>query len=342
MNAILPEFPVDQLQRSLRDLRISVTDRCNFRCTYCMPKEVFNSKYEFLARADLLTFEEIERIARVCADLGVVKFRVTGGEPLVRRNLEVLIERLAQISGIEDICMTTNGSLLTADKARRLANAGLKRITVSLDGINNAIFQRMNDVDFPVEKVLAGIEAAQQAKLLPVKVNMVVKRGVNDGEILPMAEYFRGRGVILRFIEFMDVGNADDWNLDSVLPSADIIQRIHEHWPLKPIEAHYSGEVARRWQYQDGQGEIGVISSVTRPFCGDCNRLRLAADGQLYLCLFASRGHDLKQLLRSGAEDARLKQELIHLWQARTDQYSEQRAEQTVAAPKVGMSYVGG
>lgn len=334
--------PRDRRGRGLHDLRISVTDRCNFRCTYCMPKEVFNSDYVFLERSRLLTFEEIERLVRVFAGLGVVKLRLTGGEPLLRRHLEKLVERLVQVPGIEDICLTTNGSLLNGEMAARLAGAGLDRITISLDGLDNEVFQRLSDVQRPVDEVLAAIDHAAAAGLGPVKVNMVVKRGANENQILPMAEHFRGSGHILRFIEYMDVGNANHWKLDEVVPAKEVLRMIDAQWPVEPAEANYPGEVARRWQYRDGQGEIGLIASVTQPFCGGCHRARLSADGLLYTCLFASSGHDLKGLLRSGADDAALRRDLVRLWEDRADRYSELRTEATSEVRKVEMSYIGG
>ena len=344
MNASIasPQHPRDRRGRFLRDLRISVTDRCNFRCTYCMPKEVFNSSYVFLQRSRLLTFEEIERLVRIFVDLGVVKLRLTGGEPLLRRGVEDLVGRLAQVPGIEDICLTTNGSLLTREVAARLAEAGLGRVTISLDGLDNEVFQRLSDVQRPVDEVLAAIDHAAAAGLGPVKINMVVKRGANEDQILPMAEHFRGTGHILRFIEYMDVGNANDWNLDAVLPATEVLRQIDGQWPIEPAEPNYTGEVARRWRYRDGQGEIGVIASVTQPFCGGCHRARLSADGMLYTCLFASDGHNLKGLLRSGADDAALRRDLVRLWQDRGDRYSELRTEETSHVRKVEMSYIGG
>ena len=344
MNASIasPQHPRDRRGRFLRDLRISVTDRCNFRCTYCMPKEVFNSSYVFLQRSRLLTFEEIERLVRIFVDLGVVKLRLTGGEPLLRRGVEDLVGRLAQVPGIDDICLTTNGSLLTREAAARLAEAGLGRVTISLDGLDNEVFQRLSDVQRPVDEVLAAIDHAAAAGLGPVKINMVVKRGANEDQILPMAEHFRGTGHILRFIEYMDVGNANDWNLDAVLPATEVLRQIDGQWPIEPAEPNYTGEVARRWRYRDGQGEIGVIASVTQPFCGGCHRARLSADGMLYTCLFASDGHNLKGLLRSGADDAALRRDLVRLWQDRGDRYSELRTEETSHVRKVEMSYIGG
>jgi len=330
----------DRLGRALRDLRISVTDRCNFRCVYCMPKEVFGKDYAFLERRELLTFEEIARLARIFSGLGVEKVRLTGGEPLVRRNLEQLIELLAAIPGL-DLTLTTNGSFL-ARKARALKAAGLKRITVSLDALDDAVFRRLNDVDFPVAKVLEGIEAAAAAGLAPIKVNMVVKRGENDTSILPMARHFRESGHILRFIEYMDVGHTNGWRMDDVVPAREIVERIGREWPLEPVDPNYPGEVAERWRYTDGAGEIGIITSVTQPFCGDCTRARLTADGELFTCLFATKGHSLKKLLRSGASNAELERYLRNVWGARADRYSELRSEETIPLHKVEMSRIGG
>jgi GTP 3',8-cyclase len=331
---------LDTLRRPLRDLRISVTDRCNFRCVYCMPKEVFGRDYPFLARSELLTFEEIERLARVFSAQGVHKIRLTGGEPLLRRDLEVLIGMLARIPGL-DLTLTTNGALLSR-KARALAEAGLQRITVSLDSLDDATFRRMNDVDFPVDRVLAGIEAAQAAGLEPVKVNVVVKRGLNEHDVLPLAQAFRGTGVIVRFIEFMDVGATNGWRLEDVVPAAEIVAAIAAEHPLEPLEPSYRGEVARRYRYRDGSGQIGVIASVTQPFCGDCTRARISAEGTLYTCLFSSRGHDLRALLRAGASDEELAEAVARVWSARTDRYSELRTAETSALPRVEMSYIGG
>ncbi|HZQ04592.1 MAG TPA: GTP 3',8-cyclase MoaA [Gaiellaceae bacterium] len=329
---------LDTRARPLRDLRISVTDRCNFRCVYCMPKEVFGRNYEFLPRADLLSFEEIERVVRAAARLGVRKARITGGEPLVRRDLERLVALLARLP--LDLTLTTNGALL-ADKARALAAAGLHRITVSLDALDDATFRAFNDVDFPVARVLEGIEAARAAGLL-VKVNCVVKRGTNEGEILPLARHFRATGDTLRFIEYMDVGTTNGWRLDDVVPAAEIVALLQREFPLEPVEPGYRGEVARRYRYRDGAGEIGVIASVTQPFCGDCTRLRLSADGKLYTCLFAARGHDVRALLRDGGDDDELTAFLARLWRVRSDRYSELRTATTAAEPKVEMSYIGG
>ena len=333
----------DQYQRRLRDLRISVTDRCNFRCTYCMPKEVFNAKYRFLVRDDLLSFEEIARLTRLFVRHGVRKLRLTGGEPLLRKRLEVLIAELKSIADVKDIALTTNASLLTLDKARDLKKAGLDRITVSLDAIDQNTFVKMNDRQVSVEKVLAGIDNARTAGFESVKVNMVVQRGVNEADILPMAEYFKGSGNILRFIEYMDVGNTNGWNLDQVVPGEEIINKIQQAYAVKAIGAHYRGEVAKRWQYQDGGGEIGVITSVTQAFCSDCNRLRLSAEGSLYTCLFASRGVDLRRLLRAGASDEFISEIIVNTWKQRNDRYSEQRGKATDdRVHKVEMSYIGG
>jgi GTP 3',8-cyclase len=330
----------DTLGRPVRDLRISVTDRCNFRCVYCMPKEVFGREYRFLERRELLTFEEIERAARIFAELGVNKIRLTGGEPLLRRELERLVEMLAGIPGL-DLTLTTNGSLLP-QKAPALADAGLRRVTVSLDSLEDDVFSAMNDVDFPVERVLAGIEAAGAAGLAPVKVNMVVKRGLNEDSVSPMAHYFHGSGHILRFIEYMDVGHTNGWRLDDVVPATEIVETIDADLPLEPIAPNYPGEVARRYRYRDGGGEIGVIASVTKPFCGACTRARLSAEGRLFTCLFATRGFDVRALLRSGDSDADLMEALAAVWRARADRYSEIRSAGTLDLPKVEMSYIGG
>jgi cyclic pyranopterin phosphate synthase len=331
--------PQDTLGRPLRDLRISVTDRCNFRCTYCMPKAVFGSDYTFLPRAELLTFEEIERLARLFAALGVEKIRLTGGEPLLRRDLERLVAMLAAIPGL-DVTLTTNGSLLR-QKAQGLAEAGLRRVTVSLDSLDDGVFGAMNDVDFPVKRVLDGIDAAAAAGLA-VKVNMVVKRGVNEESVLPMARRFHGSGHTVRFIEYMDVGATNGWRLDDVVPAAEILAAIDAELPIEPVDPAYRGEVARRWRYSDGGGEIGVIASVTQPFCGDCTRVRLSADGKLYTCLFASTGHDLRALVRGDASDDELAGAIARIWHVRTDRYSELRTARTDALDKVEMSYIGG
>lgn len=332
----------DQYQRDLRDLRISVTDRCNFRCTYCMPKEVFNSKYQFLVRNDLLSFEEITRVARLFVAQGVRKIRLTGGEPLLRKNLDVLIRELAKLEGVDDIALTTNASILTLAKAQELKQAGLNRITVSLDAINDAAFKRMNDMDVPVSKVLDGIENARTAGFENVKVNMVVQKGYNEDEILPMAEYFKDSGVILRFIEYMDVGNTNGWNLDQVVSGAEIVKLINAEFPIEAADANYRGEVAKRWRYKDGGGEVGMITSVTHAFCGDCNRIRLSAEGSLYTCLFASRGTDIRRLIREDASDEYIKEVIANLWKNRDDRYSQLRSEHSVPVSKVEMSYIGG
>ncbi len=342
----------DTLSRPLRDLRISVTDRCNFRCSYCMPSEVFNKDYAFLPQTSLLSFEEITRLTKIFVSHGVEKIRLTGGEPLLRKHLEVLIEMLAKLQTPDgkplDITLTTNASLL-AKKAQALKDAGLQRVTVSLDGLDDATFRRMNDVDFPVADVLNGIEAAQKVGLAPIKINMVVKRGTNDAEILPMARHFRSSGVVLRFIEYMDVGATNGWRMDEVLPSAQVIERINAEFPLTAIAPNYVGETAERWRYADGGGEVGVISSVTHAFCGSCNRARLSTEGKLFLCLFASQGHDLRALLRNGAADDQIAGAVGYIWQARTDRYSELRAalpaDTTLIDPtkkRVEMSYIGG
>jgi len=330
---------VDTLGRGLRDLRISVTDRCNFRCVYCMPREVFDADHKFLPHSAILSFEEIARLARVFVGMGVKKIRLTGGEPLVRRDLHRLVEQLAALD--VDLTLTTNGSLL-AKQAERLAAAGLKRITVSLDSLDDAVFKAMNDADFPVAKVLEGIEAASAAGLGPVKINMVVKRGTNDQEIVAMARRFRGSGHIVRFIEYMDVGSTNGWRMDDVVPSAEVLERIGRHFALEPLDPGYRGEVAERWRYADGAGEIGVIASVTQAFCRDCNRLRLSTEGALYTCLFAQGGHDLKTPLRGGASDDELRDRIAAVWRARGDRYSEIRTAATAHLPKVEMSYIGG
>jgi cyclic pyranopterin phosphate synthase len=334
-------MPLDRLDRPMRDLRISVTDRCNFRCTYCMPRELFGSGFRFLPRAELLTFEEITRLTGVFVSLGVEKVRLTGGEPLLRRELESLVAMLAATPGVRDLTLTTNGSLL-AGKARKLADAGLRRITVSLDSLDDAVFGRLNDVGFPVATVLEGIAAAEQAGLSPIKINMVVRRGINEESILPMARYFRERGHVLRFIEYMDVGHSNGWRLEEVVPAAEIVARIDAEMPLEPVSPAYPGEVADRWRYRDGTGEVGVIASVTRPFCGDCTRARLTAEGELYTCLFGVSGHDLRGPLRTGASDAELRRIVAGVWLVRDDRYSELRSLATVELPKVEMSHIGG
>jgi GTP 3',8-cyclase len=332
----------DALKRPLRDLRVSVTDRCNFRCPYCMPKEVFGRDFAFVEREALLTLEEIARVARVFADLGTKKVRLTGGEPLLRRNLERLVEMLSAIDGIDDVAMTTNGSLLTRERARSLAGAGLRRVSVSLDSLDDATFRAMNDVNFPVARVLEAIDAAMDAGLTPVKIDVVVKRGVNDEGVLDLARHFRGTGCVLRFIEYMDVGNTNGWRMADVVSGAEIVERISRQWPLAPAPPNYVGEVATRWRYLDGGGEIGAINSVTRPFCGDCTRARLSADGALYTCLFAGHGHDLRALLRGGATDDDLTRAITGVWSTRTDRYSEIRTAATTDTPKVEMSRIGG
>ena len=329
---------IDKLGRPVRDLRISVTDRCNFRCVYCMPKEVFGSRYVYLERRELLSFDEIQRVAAAAVRLGVEKLRITGGEPLVRRELEGLVAMLAGLP--VEITLTTNGALLE-QKAAALAAAGLGRVTVSLDSLDDASFRGMNDADFPVRTVLAGIEAARDAGL-PVKVNCVVKRGVNDDQVVPMARFFRETGDTLRFIEFMDVGATNGWRLDDVVPAAEIVAALDREFGVEPVEPGYLGEVARRYRYRDGAGEVGVIASITQPFCGDCTRARLTADGKLYTCLFAVRGHDLRGLIRGGASDGQIDEALAGVWATRTDRFSELRTEATPDAAKVEMSYIGG
>ena len=329
----------DTLHRPLRDLRVSITDRCNFRCVYCMPKEVYGRDYAFLPRRDLLTFEEIARLARVFAGLGVEKIRLTGGEPLIRREVERLVEMLASIPGL-DLTLTTNGALL-AQKAQALCDAGLGRITVSLDSLDDEVFRAMNDVDFPVQTVLEGIDAAAAAGL-PVKVNVVVKRGVNEDSVLPMARRFRDQGHVVRFIEYMDVGHTNGWRLDDVVPASDIVAAIDAELPLERLPPRYPGEVAERYRYRDGRGEVGVIASVTRPFCGACTRARLSADGSLYTCLFATTGHDLRALVRDGSSDGDIAGSIGEIWRERSDRYSELRSAATRDLPKVEMSYIGG
>jgi cyclic pyranopterin phosphate synthase len=332
---------LDTRSRPLRDLRISVTDRCNFRCTYCMPKEIFGRDFAFLPLAQLLTFEEITRLARAFAHEGVTKIRLTGGEPLLRHDLEQLVALLAEIDQITDIALTTNGSALAA-KANTLKAAGLTRVTVSLDALDDETFAAMNDVAFPVERVLEGIDAAAAAGLRPVKINMVVKRGANDDRIVEMAERFRGSGHILRFIEYMDVGTTNGWRMDDVVPAAEIAATINARWPLEQLQPNYPGEVASRYGYRDGAGELGVIASVTRPFCGACTRARLSADGKLYTCLFAAHGHDLRGILRGDATDQDLANRIRSIWGERADRYSELRHAQTQQLPKIEMSYIGG
>ncbi|PYQ30529.1 MAG: GTP 3',8-cyclase MoaA [Acidobacteria bacterium] len=330
----------DRLHRPLRDLRISVTDRCNFRCPYCMPKEVFGPHFTFLHREDLLTFEELARLARMFVHHGAEKVRLTGGEPLLRRDLERLVEQLASIDGLHDIALTTNGSLLTREKARALHDAGLKRITISLDSLDDAVFRAMNDVDFPVARVLEAIDVA--AEFWPVKIDAVVKRGVNDTHVAELARRFRGTPHIVRFIEYMDVGNTNRWRSNDVVPGREILDALRREWPLVPADANYFGEVAERWLYADGAGEIGIITSVTQPFCGSCTRARLSASGEMYLCLFAGNGYDLRKLLRGGASDEEISDVIATLWRNRDDRYSELRSEESAATRKVEMSHIGG
>jgi cyclic pyranopterin phosphate synthase len=334
-----PNELVDTHGRVVRDLRISVTDRCNFRCVYCMPREVFDAGHEFLPHSAILSFEEIARLARVFAGLGVRKIRLTGGEPLVRKQLHRLVAMLRELP--VELTLTTNGSLL-ARQAAALKQAGLDRVTVSLDSLDDATFRAMNDADFPVAKVIEGIETAAAAGLAPVKINMVVKRGTNDHDIVAMARRWRGTGHIIRFIEYMDVGSTNGWRMDDVVPSAEVVERINDAWALEPVDANYPGEVAERWRYLDGAGEIGVISSVTQAFCASCNRMRLSTEGSLYTCLFGQSGHDLKSLLRVGATDEELRNDIAAVWQRRTDRYSEIRTAETARRPKVEMSYIGG
>jgi cyclic pyranopterin phosphate synthase len=332
----------DSRQRPLHDLRISVTDRCNFRCTYCMPKEVFGRDFAFLRREELLTFEEIARLARVFVAQGVRKVRLTGGEPLLRRDLDRLVAQLSAIEDLDDIALTTNGSLLTRDVAWALRRAGLHRVTISLDSLDDAVFRAMNDVDFSVSRVLDAIEIAAEAGLTPVKIDVVVKRGMNESEIVPLAERFRNTGHVVRFIEYMDVGNTNGWRIDDVVSGREIRAMLERHWALEPVGASYHGEVAERWRYLDGGGEIGIITSVTQPFCGSCTRARIAANGEFYLCLFAEKGHDLRTLLRGGLSDAELEKIIGTIWSARSDRYSEVRSNATAGLRKVEMSHIGG
>jgi cyclic pyranopterin phosphate synthase len=336
-----PDSPaLDARGRALRDLRISVTDRCNFRCRYCMPREHFASDHVFLPRAELLSFEEITRFAGVVAELGVRKLRLTGGEPLLRAKLSHLIRLLSALPDVE-LALTTNGSLLARD-AQALADAGLRRVTVSLDALSPEVFRRMADADYDVNDVLGGIEAAARAGLGPIKINTVVRRGVNESEVLPLARHFRGSGHILRFIEYMDVGITNGWQLGQVMSGQELVQLLTRELPLEPLAANYEGEVARRFRYRDGGGELGVITSVTAPFCGDCTRLRLSSDGKLYTCLFGRSFHDVRALLRSGVSELALREFVVGLWQARSDRYSEERSERTRSLPRVEMSYIGG
>lgn len=332
----------DTFGRRLRDLRISVTDRCNFRCCYCMPRDVFGADFPFMKSSELLTFEEIDRLTKLFAGLGVRKVRLTGGEPLLRHGIERLVEQLIGIDGIDEVAMTTNGSLL-AKKARTLRDAGLGRVTVSLDSLDPEIFRAMSDVKLPLDRVIEGIAAAAEAGLTPVKINTVTKRGVNDGQgILDLAAFGRDHGYVVRFIEFMDVGATNGWQLDEVVPAAEIVNTLNAVWPIEPLDANYVGEVAARYRYLDGAGEVGVITSITQPFCGSCTRARLSAKGELYTCLFAGIGHDLRGPLRDGATDEELLQRITGVWKARTDRYSSERTTATVGLPKVEMSYIGG
>lgn len=332
---------LDSLRRPLRDLRISVTDRCNFRCGYCMPREVFGRGYDFLPRDAILSFEEIARLAGIFVRLGVEKVRLTGGEPLLRRNLDRLVRQLAAIDGLHDLTLTTNGSRLV-EEAASLRAAGLRRLTVSVDSLDDATFRAMNDVDFPLHRVLAGLDAALAAGFRPIKINMVVKRGVNDGGVVAMARHFRGSDFILRFIEFMDVGNTNGWRMEDVVPASEIMARLEAGVPLEPLPAQYRGEVARRYRHREGGGEIGIIASVTQPFCGDCTRARLSAEGHLYTCLFAGAGHDLRTPLRAGASDDELAALVSRIWTVREDRYSELRSAATSPVPKVEMAHIGG
>jgi len=336
---------LDRLGRALRDLRISITDRCNFRCPYCMPSEVFGRDYQFLPRDEILRYEEIHRLATVFVGLGVRKLRITGGEPTVRRGLPELVAMLAELRTDDgepvDLALTTNGSALRA-LARPLADAGLRRITVSLDSLDDEVFRRMNGVDFPVTRVLEGIDAAVEAGFAPIKVNVVLRRGENEDAIVPLARWARDAGHVLRFIEYMDVGTTNGWRLDEVVPAMEVVDRISQEWPLEPAVAGYRGEVAERWRYRDGRGEIGVIASVTKPFCGDCTRARLSAEGKLYTCLFSAVGHDLRAPLRSGNSDAHLAERITTIWAGRDDRYSERRAAATEHLPKIEMFALGG
>ena len=333
---------LDTLSRPVRDLRISVTDRCNFRCSYCMPKEVFNSQYEFLHRAQLLSFEEITRVARIFTSLGVRKIRLTGGEPLLRKNLAILIGHLADTEPIHDVSLTTNGVLLTQERARQLKDAGLNRITISLDTLDPATFRAISNADFGPDRVLRAIDAAEAVGLSPVKINMVVKKGANEKSILPMARHFHGTDRIVRFIEYMDVGHTNQWNLDEVYTAAEILSDLRGEFDLEPAEPNYRGEVARRWHYRDGAGEIGIIASVTQPFCQDCTRARLSAEGKLYTCLFATQGRDLRHLLREGASDKYIADVVGKVWSKRDDRYSETRSSESPLLPRIEMSYIGG
>ena len=333
--------PVDTLARPLYDLRISVTDRCNFRCVYCMPKEVFGNDFQFLRRDELLTYEELARVARAFVHNGVEKIRLTGGEPLLRRDLERLVALLRSIDGIRDLTLTTNGSLLTLAKARALKSAGLDRVTISLDSLDDATFRAMNDADFPVARVLEAIEAADAAGLHPIKIDAVVKRGMNENAVIDLAQRFRSTPHIVRFIEYMDVGNTNQWQADEVVPGHEIVDRINAKWPIEPAQPNYFGEVAERWRYVDGAGEIGIITSVTQPFCGSCTRARLSSDGEVFTCLFASSGFDIRARVRGGASDDELAEVVANIWRARDDRYSEIRAS-AGATKKVEMFHIGG
>jgi len=334
--------PLDSLNRPVRDLRISVTDRCNFRCTYCMPKEIFGPEYKFLTRDEKLSYEEIARVAAIFAGRGVNKVRLTGGEPLLRREVEKLVEMLAKIPGVDDLTLTTNASLL-ARKAEALREAGLSRVTVSLDAIDDDTFMMMNDVGFPVATVLDGIDVASDVGMGPIKINAVIQRGVNEHAVVDLARHFRGTGHIVRFIEYMDVGTTNGWRLDDVVPAAEMIEILNAVYPVEPVAPNYPGEVARRYRYVDGAGEVGLIASVTQPFCGNCTRVRLSPDGSIYTCLFAGTGTDLKEPIRSGASDAELGALIDAVWTKRSDRYSEIRSSQTVSiGQRVEMSYIGG
>jgi len=333
--------PVDTLARPLYDLRISVTDRCNFRCVYCMPKEVFGNDFQFLRRDELLTYEELARVARAFVHNGVEKIRLTGGEPLLRRDLERLVALLRSIDGVRDLTLTTNGSLLTLAKARALKSAGLDRVTISLDSLDDATFRAMNDADFPVARVLEAIDAAAAAGLRPIKIDAVVKRGMNENAVIDLAQRFRSTPHIVRFIEYMDVGNTNQWQADEVVPGHEIVDRINAKWPIEPAQPNYFGEVAERWRYIDGAGEIGVITSVTQPFCGSCTRARLSSDGEVFTCLFASSGFDIRARIRDGANDDELADIVANIWRARDDRYSEIRAS-AGATKKVEMFHIGG
>jgi len=333
--------PQDKFGRFLKDLRISVTDRCNFRCVYCMPKAIFGHGYHFLPKDELLTFEEITRIVYIFVSLGTRKVRLTGGEPMLRRGIEELVSQLADISELEDLAMTTNGSA-PLERIQTLKDAGLKRFTISLDSLDNEIFQKMNDVDFPVSKVLKWVDTCIEHGLEPVKLNMVVKRGVNEDSIIPMAKKFNSPNTILRFIEFMDVGNSNGWRLDDVVTASQILEKINTEIPIEPLDPNYVGEVAKRWRYKESGNEFGIVASVTQPFCGDCSRIRLSANGSLYTCLFAIKNHDIKSMLRDGSSDDQIAQRIYDIWKEREDRYSQIRSENTNDLPKVEMSFIGG